>query len=203
MLVNLIGIKFVLIIGTMGFARMSIVSSLLRSILTFWLEQRMPPAYTRITASARSGSCSSAPRSADLAQVSSGWYAARCLSPTILILTRKGQSEAAIALAYPEPYNQGKFLGFWLTFRVVGQLIGGAVNLGLNATNGEAGKVSYTVYIVFIALQCVAPLAGLLLTPPRKVERTDGRAVKLEIQGSNKKELIATAKLFCTREVRN
>ena len=34
-------------------------------------------------------------------------------------------AEAAIALAYPEPYNQGRFLGFWLSFRVGGQVVGG------------------------------------------------------------------------------
>lgn len=62
--------------------------------------------------------------------------------------------------------------------------------------------MSYTVYIVFIVLQSLAPFAGLLLTPPKKVERSDGRAVKLEIQGSTKSELVATVKLFCTREVR-
>jgi hypothetical protein len=28
------------------------------------------------------------------------------------------QAEAAIALSYPEPENKGKFLGFWLSFRV-------------------------------------------------------------------------------------
>lgn len=124
-------------------------------------------------------------------------------TPLLTSYARTRQAEAAIALAYPEPHNQGKFLGFWLTFRVGGQLIGGAVNLGLNAKSGEAGKVSYTVYIVFIVLQCLAPLAGLLLTSPKKVERTDGRAVKLDIQGSSVRELIATAKLFCSREVRN
>jgi MFS family permease len=34
-------------------------------------------------------------------------------------------AEAAIALSYPEPYNQGRFLGFWLSFRVGGQVVGG------------------------------------------------------------------------------
>lgn len=63
--------------------------------------------------------------------------------------------------------------------------------------------MSHTVYIVFIVLQSLAPFAGLLLTPPKKVERSDGRAVKLEIQGSTKSELVATVKLFCTREVRD
>lgn len=34
-------------------------------------------------------------------------------------------AEAAIALSYPEPYNQGRFLGFWLSFRIGGQVVGG------------------------------------------------------------------------------
>ena len=33
-------------------------------------------------------------------------------------------AEAAIALAYPEPHNQGRFLGFWLSWRVGGQIVG-------------------------------------------------------------------------------
>ncbi|KAI0629445.1 major facilitator superfamily domain-containing protein [Trametes polyzona] len=161
--VNLIGIKAVLIIGTMGYAPYA---------AGLYTNNRFGTEWLVLVGAALCG-------------LSAGLF---------------WMAEAAIALAYPEPYNQGKFLGFWLTFRVMGQLIGGAVNLGLNVNEGRAGKVSYTVYIVFIVLQCLAPLAGLLLTQPKKVERTDGRAVKLEIQGSNKKELIATAKLFCTRE---
>ena len=34
-------------------------------------------------------------------------------------------AEAAIAISYPEPYNQGRFLGLWLSFRVGGQVLGG------------------------------------------------------------------------------
>ena len=55
-------------------------------------------------------------------------------------------AEAAIAIAYPEPWNKGKALGYWLTYRLSGQIIGGAVNLGLNADRNTAGQVSYTVY---------------------------------------------------------
>ncbi|EIW54389.1 uncharacterized protein TRAVEDRAFT_132311, partial [Trametes versicolor FP-101664 SS1] len=162
-LVNVIGIKSVLIIGTMGYAPYA---------AGLYTNNRFGTEWLVLVGAALCG-------------LSAGLF---------------WMAEAAIALAYPEPYNQGKFLGFWLTFRVFGQLIGGAVNLGLNSKNGEAGKVSYTVYIVFIVLQSLAPFAGLLLTPPKKVERSDGRAVKLEIQGSTKSELVATVKLFCTRE---
>lgn len=96
-------------------------------------------------------------------------------------------AEAAIALSYPEPYNQGRFLGLWLMFRVGGQVLGGAVNLGLNAHRDEAGSVSYGVYQVFIALQAAAPFAGLLLTAPSKVERTDGVTVNCSIPRNQSK----------------
>jgi MFS family permease len=108
-------------------------------------------------------------------------------------------AEAAIALSYPEPYNQGRFLGFWLSFRVGGQVLGGAINLGLNADNNKAGKVSYNVYLAFIALQALGPLAGLLLNKPGKVQRSDGVPVKLDITNSSWYEIKAVTKLFFSR----
>lgn len=108
--------------------------------------------------------------------------------------------EAAIALSYPEPHNQGRFLGFWLSFRLGGQLVGGAINLGLNAHRDTAGSVSYSVYQAFIALQAIAPLAALLLTSPSKVQRTDGVPVRLAINNSSWFELKAMAKLFIRRD---
>lgn len=108
-------------------------------------------------------------------------------------------SEAAIALAYPEPYNQGRFLGFWLSFRVCGQILGGAINLGLNADRTGGGKVSFTVFQVFIALQALGPFVGLLLTSPDKVQRSDGVPVKLAVRHSAWYEIKAMTKLFFTR----
>ncbi|TLD38066.1 putative DUF895 membrane protein-2 [Venturia nashicola] len=109
-------------------------------------------------------------------------------------------AEAAIALSYPEPYNQGRFLGFWLSFRIGGQVVGGAINLGLNAANNKAGKVSYNVYLTFIALQCLSPFVALLLTPPSKVERKDGVRVNMSITDGNRRELVQTTKLFFSRK---
>ena len=108
-------------------------------------------------------------------------------------------AEAAIALSYPEPYNQGRFLGFWLSFRLGGQVLGGAINLGLDANRNKAGKVSYDVYLIFIALQALGPFAGLLLNNPSQVERTDGHPVQLKITDNVISELKATAKLFFSR----
>lgn len=108
-------------------------------------------------------------------------------------------AEAAIALAYPEPYNQGRFLGFWLSFRVGGTILGGAISLGLNANRNTEGKVSYSVFELFIALQALGPFVGLLLNNPRQVQRTDGLPVKLHIHQNSWPELKAITKLFFSR----
>lgn len=105
-------------------------------------------------------------------------------------------SEAAIALSYPEPENKGRFLGFWLSFKLLGQLVGGAINLGVNADRASAGAVSYKIYFAFIALQALAPFAGLLLTPPENVQRSDGRPVALQVAGSIGYELKQTGRLL-------
>ena len=109
-------------------------------------------------------------------------------------------AEAAIAIAYPEPWNRGKALGYWLTFRLSGQILGGAINLGLNADHNEAGKVSYTVFLVFIALQATGPFVGYFLTSPDKVERKDGKKVDLKITEDPWFEIKETARLFFTKK---
>lgn len=108
-------------------------------------------------------------------------------------------AEAAIAIAYPEPWNRGRALGYWLTYRLSGQILGGAINLGLNADRDEAGKVSYTVFLVFIAIQAAGPLVGFLLNSPGKVERRDGRKVSLAIVENPWTEIRATTRLFFSR----
>lgn len=105
-------------------------------------------------------------------------------------------AEAAIAIAYPEPWNRGKALGYWLTYRLTGQIIGGAINLGINVNRDAAGKVSYTVYLVFIALQATGPFVALLLNRPPKVERQDGKKVSLAIVENPWFEVRETTKDF-------
>ncbi|PIG85042.1 DUF895 domain membrane protein [Aspergillus arachidicola] len=84
-------------------------------------------------------------------------------------------------------------------FRVGGQILGGAINLGINSNRDTAGSVSYAVLIVFIILQALGPFAGLLLNTPSQVQRTDGLPVKLRIANSPLHEIKETAKLFFTR----
>lgn len=109
-------------------------------------------------------------------------------------------AEAAIAISYPEPWNKGKALGYWLTYRLSGQIIGGAINLGLNVDRDQAGKVSYTVFLIFIAIQAAGPFVGLLLNRPDQVERKDGKKVDLSILNNPWFEMKATAKLFFTKK---
>lgn len=109
-------------------------------------------------------------------------------------------AEAAIAIAYPEPWNKGKALGYWLTYRLSGQIIGGAINLGLNVDRDEAGKVSYTVFLIFIAIQASGPFVALFLSRPDQVERTDGKKVDLSILNNPWFEMKATAKLLLTKK---
>ncbi|KAJ6013888.1 hypothetical protein N7540_008479 [Penicillium herquei] len=109
-------------------------------------------------------------------------------------------AEGAIALSYPEPYNQGRFLGLWLSFRVGGQILGGAINLGINVNRSTQGSVSYTVYLIFIALQALGPFAGLLLNSPDRVQRKDGVPVRLRVNNSIGFELKEMLKLFINRK---
>ncbi|XDG01687.1 hypothetical protein ABKA04_001302 [Annulohypoxylon sp. FPYF3050] len=109
-------------------------------------------------------------------------------------------AEAAIAIAYPEPRNRSRIVAYWLTWTKIGQILGGAVNLGLNADRNQAGKVSYNVYLIFIALQASGTLVALLLNDPSKVQRPNGTPVQLTIFENPWNELKATTKTFFTRK---
>lgn len=102
-------------------------------------------------------------------------------------------SEGAVALGYPEPGKRGRYMNIWLIFRTGGPLLGGAIVLAMNNDAGAKvkGKVSYETYLVFVALQCVAAPAALLLSPPEKVQRADGTRVVLEKRGTWKEECLA------------
>ncbi|KAJ5925201.1 hypothetical protein N7454_007840 [Penicillium verhagenii] len=161
--VRFIGIKWTLIIGTMGYAPYA---------AGLYTNNRFGDSWLVILGAALCG-------------ISAGIF---------------WMAEAAIALSYPEPYNQGRFLGFWLSFRVGGQILGGAISLGINANRSTAGSVSYTVYIIFIVLQALGPFAGLLLNTPSQVQRKDGVPVRLKVNNSVGFELKQMTKLFLSRK---
>lgn len=86
--------------------------------------------------------------------------------------------EGAIATGYPEQHKRGRYIATWFTFRNFGNIIGGAVSLGINHSNSKRGKVGYQTYLGFIAIQCLGFAFGLLLSNPEKVQRNDGTLVE-------------------------
>ncbi|GAC98435.1 hypothetical protein PHSY_006029 [Pseudozyma hubeiensis SY62] len=97
--------------------------------------------------------------------------------------------EGSIALGYPERLKQARYISYWLMFRVLGQLLGGIINLALNYNDAEKGSISTNTYLVFVVLQCIGPLWAMLLSPPHKVQRQDRTPVYLHIESSTKREL--------------
>lgn len=97
--------------------------------------------------------------------------------------------EGAIALGYPERFKQARYISYWLMFRVLGQLLGGIINLALNVNDDQKGSISTNTYLVFVVLQSLGPFCAMLLSPPHKVQRTDKTPVYLHIESSTKKEI--------------
>ena len=66
-------------------------------------------------------------------------------------------AEGAVMLRYPEPERRGRYLAYWLAYRNSGAILGGAINLGFNATGTRLGKLDWRTYIVFVVLRECAP----------------------------------------------
>lgn len=109
-------------------------------------------------------------------------------------------AEAAIAIVYPEPRYRGRLVAYWSSWTRLGQILGGAINLGLNSDRNEAGKVSYKVYLIFIALQALGPFIALLLNRPSKVQRPSGKPVDMSIFDDPWKEFKSTTRTFIRKE---
>ena len=110
-------------------------------------------------------------------------------------------TEGAIVLAYPEKDRRGIYLAYWLASRIVGQMIGGAVSLGVNSNNSERGSISVDTYLIFISVQCIGPFIAMLLSPPHRVQRADHTAVKIHIPKNLSVELRTMWKLLCRKEI--
>ncbi|KAJ3521369.1 hypothetical protein NM208_g13319 [Fusarium decemcellulare] len=111
--------------------------------------------------------------------------------------------EGAVALGYPEPGKRGRYMNIWLWFRTGGPLVGGAIVLALNndASAKAKGKIDPQVYLIFIALQCVAAPVALLLSPPEKVQRADGSKVIVKAEKSFKAEFRALYQASTRKDV--
>ncbi|KAF9873838.1 hypothetical protein CkaCkLH20_08572 [Colletotrichum karsti] len=110
-------------------------------------------------------------------------------------------TEGAIILAYPEKHNRGKYLAYWLGLRIVGQMIGGSVSLGVNARSNQKGAISVNTYLVFISIQVLGPFVAALLSNPSQVQRSDGTKVEVNLPKSLKTELQAMWRVLCRKEI--
>ncbi|KAJ0414383.1 major facilitator superfamily domain-containing protein [Aspergillus carlsbadensis] len=97
--------------------------------------------------------------------------------------------QASVMLAYPEPDFKGKFISIWYGSIAAGNSIGGALALGFNAGNHEAGAISPGIeisvsvtYIPLIAIAACGPFIALLLSNPDKVVRRDGVKIQTKKQ---------------------
>ena len=46
-------------------------------------------------------------------------------------------------------------IAIWQNAKAAGPIVGGAINLGLNAQDSSQGKISAGTYIVFIVIMCL------------------------------------------------
>ncbi|KAL2795338.1 MFS general substrate transporter [Aspergillus keveii] len=92
--------------------------------------------------------------------------------------------QASVMLAYPEPDFKGKFISIWYGSIAAGNSIDGALALGFNAENREAGAISPVTYIPLIAIAACGPFIALLLSNPEKVVSRDGVKIQTKKQPS-------------------
>lgn len=110
-------------------------------------------------------------------------------------------AEAAIIIGYPSPGDRAFYLAIWQTAKAAGPIVGGAINLGLNANRQTTGAVSSSTYIVFIVIMCLGLPIALCLSPANKVWRKDGTKVVTHTESSWAKEFKAVGKLFVSRRI--
>ncbi|KAI8933881.1 hypothetical protein NX059_009578 [Plenodomus lindquistii] len=110
-------------------------------------------------------------------------------------------AEAAIIIGYPSPGDRAFYLAVWQTAKAAGPIVGGAINLGLNANRKTTGSVSSTTYIVFIVIMCLGLPVALCLSPAQKVWRKDGTRIVTDRAASWGKEFKAVGKLIISRRI--
>ncbi|TYJ51458.1 hypothetical protein B9479_007970 [Cryptococcus floricola] len=110
-------------------------------------------------------------------------------------------AEAAVIIGYPSPKDRGFYLAIWQTAKAAGPIVGGAINLGLNAGRSTAGSVSSATYIVFIAIMCLGLPIATCLSDAQKVHRKDGTRIVVNKQETWGKEFKAVLDLALSRRI--
>ncbi|KAK0375560.1 hypothetical protein CLIM01_07059 [Colletotrichum limetticola] len=83
--------------------------------------------------------------------------------------------EAAIAVGYPEVARRGVCISIWMALGKLGSIIATAIQLAINKDSDTTGAISPSTYLVLVAIQCLGLPLSLLLAPPDKLIRKDGK----------------------------
>ncbi|KAK1451892.1 hypothetical protein CMEL01_06466 [Colletotrichum melonis] len=96
--------------------------------------------------------------------------------------------EAAIAVGYPEVARRGvcnlkgvpsllisRTVSIWMALGKLGSIIATAIQLAINKDSDTTGAISPSTYLVLVAIQCLGLPLSLLLAPPDKLIRKDGK----------------------------
>ncbi|KAJ3539533.1 hypothetical protein NM208_g5450 [Fusarium decemcellulare] len=110
-------------------------------------------------------------------------------------------AEAAIIIGYPSPEDRAFYLAIWQTAKAAGPIVGGAINLGLNAQTSTKGSVSAATYIVFIVIMCLGLPISVFLSPAEKVQRKDKTLVVVQKQPTWAAEFKAVFALLATKRM--
>lgn len=110
-------------------------------------------------------------------------------------------AEAAIIIGYPSPQDRAFYLAVWQTAKAAGPIVGGAINLSLNAKKATSGSVSPATYIVFIVIMCLGLPIALLLSPADKIWRRDGTRVVIQREATLGLEFRAVWDLLRSRRI--
>ncbi|KAI0016170.1 MFS general substrate transporter [Xylariomycetidae sp. FL0641] len=110
-------------------------------------------------------------------------------------------SEATIVIGLPGTAERGFYLAVWQTAKALGPIVGGAINLGINARRKHAGAVDPVTYIVFITIMCLGLPIALCLSPVEKVWRRDGTRPVIRKAPSWKAEFQSVGRLIVSRRI--
>ncbi|KAG6910231.1 hypothetical protein DXG01_012366 [Tephrocybe rancida] len=164
LIVNRIGVRYTLLLGTLGWAPYS---------AALYQNNRYGTEWFVIFAAVLDG-------------ISAGMYWA---------------AEGAIVLSYPEHAKRGRYLAIWSAFKNSGQIVGGAITLGLNAHNSVGGKVSYATLLAFAILQVLPLPFAIAISDPEKVQREDGTKVKVDTATSTTEQLRILARAVTSKKL--
>ncbi|KAJ2852306.1 hypothetical protein IWW36_000449 [Coemansia brasiliensis] len=106
-------------------------------------------------------------------------------------------AQGVVMISYPSENEKGKFIAiFWTIFNLGGAL-GGLLPFAINYS--QSGKLTDSVYLIFVILECIGSIVALFLVPPSSVVRDDGSHATIIPSSSIREEALQVLYLFKNR----